>query len=155
MILYIFKRFFDPENPKVSPENCPESDLQGRQFIGPILEYKNANGFRNDPDAKGISITGGFVYRGSAIPELQGAYVFADWTVNWAVPMGAVYYARPNADGSAWSMKALPLQGKKDGKKEGYVTAFGEDADGELYLMTNGLNGLSQRKGKVFKLGPM
>jgi glucose/arabinose dehydrogenase len=146
---------FDPKNPKVSPENCPESDLQGRPFIGPILEYKNANGFRNDPEAKGISITGGYVYRGSAIPALKGAYVFADWTVNWAVPMGAVYYARPSVDGTAWSMNALPLQGKKDGKIQGYVTAFGEDADGELYLLTNGLNGLSQRKGKVYKLSPM
>ena len=88
------------------------------------------------------------MYRGSAIPALQGAYVFADWTVNWAVPMGVVYYARPSADGNAWSMDALPLQGKKDGKIQGYVTAFGEDADGELYLLTNGLNGLSQRKGR-------
>ncbi len=144
---------FDPENPKVSPEDCKDEDLAGRAFIGPVLEYKNANGFRNDPEAKGISITGGYVYRGKAIPDLAGAYVFADWTVNWALPMGAIYYATPGDDGK-WAMKGLELKGTQAGKIQGYVTAFGEDAEGELYILTNLMNGLSQRKGKVYKLVP-
>ncbi len=146
---------FDPKNPKVSPEECSDSDLRGQPFIGPIIEYKNANGFRNDPEAKGISITGGYVYRGEAIPALKGAYVFADWSVNWALPMGAVYYAVQDGAGGSWEMNDLPLKGSKGGKIQGYVTAFGEDADGEIYVLSNGLNGLSQRRGKVFKLSPM
>tara|TARA_A100001037_G_scaffold301832_1_gene332155 strand:+ start:936 stop:2264 length:1329 start_codon:yes stop_codon:yes gene_type:complete len=146
---------FDPKNPKVSPDQCAEEDRSGRAFIGPVLEYKNANGFRNDPEAKGISITGGYVYRGQAIPALRGHYVFADWTVNWALPMGAVYYAEMAEEGESWTMHGLSLKGAQGGKIQGYVTAFGEDSEGELYLLTNGLNGLSQRKGKVFKLVPM
>ena len=146
---------FDPKNPKVSPEECPDSDLRGQAFIGPVIEYKNANGFRNDPEAKGISITGGYVYRGEAIPALQGAYVFADWSVNWALPMGVIYYAVQNADSSSWEMNDLPLKGNKGSKIQGYVTAFGEDADGEIYVLSNGLNGLSQRRGRIYKLSPM
>lgn len=142
---------FDPKNPKVSLAECADSDGRGSAFIDPVLSYKNANGFRNDPEARGISITGGYVYRGSAIPELKGAYIFADWTVNWALPMGAIYYALPGTDGD-WEMERLPLKERPGGKIQGYVTAFGEDAEGELYILTNGLNGLSQRKGQVFKL---
>lgn len=145
---------FDPKNPKASPDNCPETDLRGQPFVDPILEYKNANGFRNDPEAKGISITGGYVYRGSAIPALQGSYVFADWTVNWALPMGAIYFASPAQSGNAWTLHDLPLKGLAGGKIQAYVTAFGEDSEGELYVLTNGLNGLSQRKGKIYKLAP-
>lgn len=147
--------WFDPENPKVSPEQGPDKDVRGGEFHGPIIEYKNANGFSNDPEAEGISITGGYVYRGKAIADLQGSYVFADWTVNWALPMGALYYATPGDHGSEWTMKHLPLKGKQGGRIQAYVTAFGEDAEGELYILTNGLNGLSQRKGQVYKLSPM
>ena len=51
---------FDPE------ENC---DSKGLKL--PITEY--------DHDT-GISITGGFVYQGKAIPEIADKYIFADWT---------------------------------------------------------------------------
>ncbi len=146
---------FDPEKPNVSPENCAEQDLRGNPLIGPVLEYKNANGFRRDPDAKGISITGGYIYRGKAIPSLQGLYIFADWTVNWATPTGALYYAKPAADGASWSMGSLPLQNSAAGKIRSYITAFGEGEDGELYILTNDFNGLINRQGKVYKLVPL
>ena len=40
------------------------------EYIDPIQDY---------PRAEGFSVTGGFVYRGSRMPELQGAYIFADY----------------------------------------------------------------------------
>ena len=142
---------FDPKNPKISPNDCPEKDLRGQPLLDPVLEYKNVNGFRGDPEAGGISVTGGYVYRGQAIPQLYGHYVFADWTANWAVPMGVLFHSDPTADESPWSMDRLPLSGEP---LNAYVTALGEDDQGELYILTNGLNGLSQRKGKVYKLVP-
>ena len=36
-----------------------------------------------------------------------------------------------------------------------YVLAFGQDADGELYILTNGRNSLTGNTGKVLKLVPM
>lgn len=146
---------FDPKKPHVSPEDCPEQDLRGNPLIGPVLEYKNASRFRGDPEAKGISITGGYVYRGKAIPSLQGLYIFADWTMNWAVPMGRLYYAKPAPDGDQWSMGTLPLQSSAEGGVPAYITAFGEGEDGELYVLTNGFNSLINRQGKVFKIVPL
>lgn len=48
------------------------------KFIDPIFEY---------PHSEGISVTGGFVYRGEKIPKLKGAYVCGDWGLGriWAV----------------------------------------------------------------------
>ena len=41
-----------------------------RKFIDPVFDY---------PRAEGKSITGGLVYRGDRLPELQGAYIYADF----------------------------------------------------------------------------
>lgn len=146
---------FDPKKPNISPEDCPDQDLRGNPLIGPVLEYKNANRFRGDPEAKGISITGGYVYRGKAIPALQGLYIFADWTMNWAVPMGRLYYAKPTSNGGQWSMGTLPLQNSAEGGVPAYITAFGEGEDGEIYVLTNGFNSLINRQGKIFKIVPL
>ena len=51
--------------------------------MDPIIEYKNLNAFRGEPDAYGISVTGGYVYRGSKLKGLEGTYIFADWSQNW------------------------------------------------------------------------
>jgi hypothetical protein len=69
----------------------------------------------------------GHVYRGRAIPGLQGAYVFMDMT------------------GPIWAMGADGVV-ELDVEAGGVQTSFGEDPDGELWLLT-------QQNG-VFKLGP-
>ncbi len=51
--------------------NCPTS-ANGAPLIEPVAEY---------PHSLGNSITGGYVYRGSAIPALVGRYVFGDFRV--------------------------------------------------------------------------
>ena len=140
---------FDPAKPGEPKADAPTRDLAGRPLLPPVLEYKNSNGFRNDPEAGGISITGGYIYRGEAIPELTGRYVFADWTMNWAVPRGIIYHAETN-DGDSWTMGALPLDGSN--QVQAYITAFGEDARGELYVLTNKFNGLMRREGRIYKL---
>jgi len=152
---------FDPKNPKKSPDDCPKTDAQGKPFIDPIFEYKNVNGFRNDPEALGISITGGYVYRGKALPELQGRYVFADWSRNFVVPQGVLLVGTPpGASGSSqWNVEALPFTGPSEVIQtspklvlKAFVVAMGEDADGELYVLSNSSNGLIGKSGKVHKL---
>jgi glucose/arabinose dehydrogenase len=101
---------------------------------------------------EGISITGGFVYRGAAMPELYGKYIFGDLALkNQPVRAdGRLFYA----DLQAGTINAFPLPqfGGTAILPNGLtVHGFGEDADGELYaLVTNtSANGTG---GVVYKL---
>lgn len=143
---------FDPKNPTKAPADCPKVGADGKPLRDPILAYKNFKAFRGDPEARGISVTGGYVYRGKGVPELHGRYVFADWSRNWVFPMGVLFAASPseNADGR-WKLETLSVAGKP-GTVGAYVVAFGEDADGELYVLTNDSNSLRGNTGKVWKL---
>jgi plastocyanin/glucose/arabinose dehydrogenase len=102
----------------------------------------------------GISITGGFVYRGSAIPELYGKYIFGDLALKTAPVRadGRIFYADlqtglihafplPQFGGSAILPNGLTVHG------------FGEDGAGELYaLVTN--TSSEGTGGIVYKLVP-
>jgi glucose/arabinose dehydrogenase len=91
----------------------------------PVVEYDHG---------EGCSITGGFVYRGSALPELRGHYFFSDFC------SGFVRSFRL-AGGAAVEERSWP-----DLEPGGSIPSFGEDADGELYLLT--------REGSVHKIAP-
>ena len=88
---------------------CTDDD-----FVMPVHEYGH--------DA-GCSVTGGYVYRGSALPELTGHYFFSDFC------SGFVRSIAPDGSVHDWT----------DGTgKVGGVTSFGVDADGELYIVRSG-----------------
>jgi glucose/arabinose dehydrogenase len=86
----------------------------------------------------GISITGGFVYRGSALPELYGKYVFGDLALRNAPPRvdGRLFYADLETGLiHEFMMPQFANGALPDGLT---VHGFGEDAAGELYaLVTN------------------
>jgi hypothetical protein len=138
---------FDPKNSLKPPADCAKVGADGKPLIEPILVYKNFKRFANDPEAKGISVTGGYVYRGKAIPDLVGKYVFGDWSRAWVNPDGVLFAGTRGAD-KKWSLETLPV------KVSGYVVAFGQDDDGELYVLTTANNSLKPKTGKVFKLTP-
>ena len=101
---------------------------------------------------EGISITGGFVYRGTAMPELYGKYIFGDLALKTAPVRadGRLFYA----DLQAGTINAFPLPqfGGSAILPNGLtVHGFGQDADGEIYaLVTNtSANGTG---GLVYKL---
>jgi glucose/arabinose dehydrogenase len=98
---------------------------------GPLgtLEYDHGDG---------ISITGGFVYRGTAIPELIGKYVFGDLALRGSPVRadGRLFYA----DLTSGEIKEFLLpQFANDQLPDGLtVHGFGQDGSGELYaLVTN------------------
>lgn len=100
---------------------------------------------------EGISITGGFIYRGSAIPELYGKYIFGDLALKIAQGQqpradGRLFYADLQTGvikAFAWAQfggSAILPNGLT-------VHGFGEDADGELYALVtsspaNGTGGI-------------
>jgi glucose/arabinose dehydrogenase/plastocyanin len=104
---------------------------------------------------EGISITGGFVYRGSAIPELYGKYIFGDLALRSAPVRadGRIFYA----DLQLGVIKAFPwfqFGGSAVLPNGLTVHGFGQDADGEIYaLVTNtSANGTG---GVVYKIVPI
>jgi glucose/arabinose dehydrogenase len=141
---------FDPKASTRPPEDCPKKGANGEPLLDPILAYKNFKGFARDPEATGISITGGYVYRGKEVPGLEGKYVFADWSRNWAKPDGVMLVA--SRSGEKWTWQPLEVEGQTKGSVATYVTAFGEDNSGELYVLTNGRNTLTGKTGKVYKI---
>ncbi|QPD03346.1 MAG: putative glucose/sorbosone dehydrogenase [Candidatus Nitrospira kreftii] len=83
----------------------------------PILDYPHEDG--------ACSVTGGFVYRGSAAPAIQGTYFYADFCA------GLVRSFRVN-NGSAIERTEWPLLAASS------ITSFGQDGLGELYILTQG-----------------
>jgi glucose/arabinose dehydrogenase len=107
-------------------------------FTLPVAEY---------PHDDGCSITGGFVYRGKALPELDGRYFYADYctgllrSFTWTDDTST-----PNAPGwirDHWGWKsAIDRKGVLS-----QVSSFGVDHDGELYivLLTGSIYKLARR----------
>jgi glucose/arabinose dehydrogenase len=90
------------------------------ELVAPVWEYDHQ---------LGKSITGGFVYRGTRLPELQGMYVYADFI-----------------SGRIWALKYDQAQKKVTSNMSiastGFpVLAFGEDEAGEMYYMLETVNG--------------
>jgi len=105
-------------------------DCEKSEFILPIFEYpNNANYIKTligweQNNAKGCSVTGGYVYRGSSIPELIGKYFFGDYCTGkvWSFQVSE----GRALDYTQWDIKGI--------KKDLYLSSFGEDGNGELYI---------------------
>lgn len=97
-----------PVHPEVDPGPSPVSP--------PVIEL---------PHTMAASITGGFVYRGSRFPELQGSYVFGDWETKriWAWPTSS----KAVRDAATELVDLIEPSVR--------IIAFGEDHDGELCLL--------------------
>ncbi|MDX3503742.1 PQQ-dependent sugar dehydrogenase [Streptomyces fimicarius] len=89
--------------------------------VPPVHEY--------DRTGLGCSVTGGFVYRGQALPDLQGSYVFSDYC-------DGTLRTLQMADGEVTGVGDL-------GVSAGEVISFAEGGDGELYVL--GSNGTVSR----------
>lgn len=82
----------------------------------------------------GISVTGGFVYRGSAIPELFGKYVFGDLAIRGGPRVDGRLFYGDLETGQIFEFLLPQFAG--DQLPNGLtVHGFGEDAAGELYAM--------------------
>jgi glucose/arabinose dehydrogenase len=148
---------FDPKAPRSAPTNAVTVGADGKPFVDPVLTYKTLRGRGTESNAFGVTVTGGHVYRGKAFPALVGKYIFADWSRSMAIPDGTLLVATipsGNAAGARWAVEPLALKDFPGGRIKSYIWAFGEGADGELYVLANGMNSAFGTKGKVFKLVP-
>ena len=98
--------------------NCDRTNL-----TLPLVQYSHD---------EGCSVTGGVVYRGTLVPVLQGHYLYADFCEGWVRSFRLE--AGQAVEGREWPSLRPGRQ----------VTSFGEDSQGEIYLMTE--------DGNVFKI---
>ena len=105
-------------NHKFGTKGAGERD----DLIDPIWEYDHL---------VGKSITGGHVYRGKNLPELEGAYLYADYVTGivWALEY----------DGAKKKVSANNTL--RPSKKKLAVLSFGEDEAGEVYLLISATDG--------------
>jgi glucose/arabinose dehydrogenase len=99
-----------------------EPNPRGR-LVPPILQYSHD---------EGCSVTGGFVYRGEAIPSAYGHYFYGDYC-------SGLVWSFAARDGKATDEKRHSFQVES-------LSSFGEDLDGELYLLS--------LDGEIFRLAP-
>ncbi len=101
-------------------------------LIDPVVEYSHR---------EGLSVTGGYVYRGERLPRLAGAYIYADYVSGrmWA-------FRYENGTVTAHREIAHPRPPK-------YISSFGEGPDGELYVCAfNALDGRGAGTGRIYIL---
>jgi glucose/arabinose dehydrogenase len=137
---------FDPDNPGEPPAQCPDVGATGEPLHSPIIEY--------DHDT-GISVIGGYVYRGSRLPDLQGRYIFADWSTSFVNPSGSLFAATPaESEKELWNVEELNMVSPEGDAIGAFVLSLGQDTDGELYVLTTKLPGPTGNTGKVYALAP-
>jgi hypothetical protein len=90
----------------------------------PVLEYSHSDG---------CSITGGYVYRGNALPAIRGHYFYADYCEGWIRSFR--WDGSQAVDPRSWDLGSI-----------GNVTSFGEDAAHELYVTST--------NGKIYRFAP-
>jgi glucose/arabinose dehydrogenase len=111
-------------NPTEGTQCYLEQGCDTAGFTLPVMEYTHEFG---------CSVTGGYVYRGEDMPDLQGSYLFADYC-------SGLLWSGTSTDGVTWTM-TVPIETGMG------ISSFGEDASGNVYFVD--LNG-----GGVYLLVP-
>lgn len=104
----------------------PKKNIGGDKPVGhvdPVYVYPHGSGA-----TEGLSVTGGYVYRGSAIPELKGRYIFADFQQPriWSFRI---------ENGKAMDFTDHSKAWQPEGEPFNLIASFAEDNAGELYVV--------------------
>ncbi len=125
---------FDPSDASISVDPNPDPAL-----INPVAEYGHADG---------ISVIGGFVYHGSAVPALSGQYVFGDYQ-NPATHNGRLF----DNDLASGVIHTLGI-GSDNQTIGGTIKGFGEDAAGEVYVLADAGGSTGGKALKLISIPP-
>ncbi len=130
---------FNRTGPNAGTDNPVNSPGSPAGLIDPILEYDH-----ND----GSAVVGGFVYHGSLLPQLDGKYVFGDFSnSSFAGPAnGRLFYA----DLSTGQINEFNLNTPLGM----WLKGFGEDANGEIYVLASQDLGPTGTTGVVLEMVP-
>ena len=130
--------FHESLSSKSRAKITPSKHKNPEEFLEPVIEYPHtpalATKSQFNKHGHGLSITGGYVYRGKKIPSLRGAYVYGDYKT-----------------GTVWAFRQSGGKVTEYGQVVGsnpirFVASFAEDQAGEQYLL--GFEG----KGRIYRL---
>lgn len=133
---------FDYVNPNVHPASCDKTGL-----TEPILVYKNCTAVPQG--CMGISVTGGYVHRGSHKPW-NGKYIFGDWSKSFQNMDGQIFFGTKGSDGK-WTLEQASVQGMSPLP---YMLAFAQDEAGEVYALTSISTGPVGGHDKIYRIVP-
>lgn len=92
-------------------------DCDPANYTSPVITYSHE---------EGCSITGGYVYRGTQIPEIVGTYFYSDWCSQWI--RSFQYVSGQVTEERDWSEELGQI---------GQINSFGIGGDGEMYAVTH------------------
>ena len=150
---------FNAASPTDPFEDCPDETgvghpVEGDPLIAPVIEARNAGYFE---DGLGLAIVGGYVYRGSAVPMLDGRYLFGMYSVgeeetaHGEKHLAGRVYAATRA-GDDWPFAKVQFTDRPDGDLELVLLGFGQDRAGEVYVLGSDTAGPSGSTGVVYRI---
>ena len=111
----------------------PAAPNGGLPLLAPIAQYAHP-GVNLGPPQLGIAVIGGYVYRGSAIPPLNGKYIFGDWTTLESFAPSGLLLGLEETSSNQFALSVLQIVGGNP--FPAHLITFGRDEQGELYLAT-------------------
>jgi glucose/arabinose dehydrogenase len=117
----------------------PLESCAAQGTVEPIIAYAHEGDLS--------AVIGGSVYRGEAIPEWNGGYIFGDWGRG----NGHLFIAYP----PKWVMTELSPEIPEDQSGIGQLLSIAQDANGELYILTKAPGtGATGNSGRVYQIIP-
>lgn len=114
----------------------PSSGCKTVGLALPVNEYSHETG---------ISICGGYMYRGLKFPSLHGYYIFGDWN-------GKLFYLKQEKNFS-WIRGEIMLDDSNSNDTDAKLNSLGEDENGEVYLIAQHLFGPRSPTGAIYQIG--
>ncbi len=134
---------FDYTKPDEHPADCDKTGLEM-----PVMTYNNCTAQPEGCD--GISVTGGYIYRGSHA-AWDGAYIYGDWSKQFGVMDGQIMIGVP--DGNGGYTREMAEVANMEGNLP-YILAFGQDNAGEVYALTSPTTGPVGSLDTIYKITP-
>ncbi len=158
---------FNPANDFTPPAgSCPTTGYSGQPLIGPIAELGHD---------VGDTIVGGVLYRGSAMPSLQGTYIYGTWSDESRItgngtflvsmpPAGLDLATLPDdaskltpAQNAMWTTRVITVANNQNGRINAFIRGLYEDNNHEVLVLINqnGGPGLTpQSSGEIWQMVP-